>query len=217
MRLEGPLLFERGSPMRAVLFGAALLVSGTFGAGASTADAQQYGGYPSNPYGDASGNYLTPGNGYAIQYGGNYVGNYSGYAGASNAASPYAAVCGAVAYLAATQGFAVAASSPYGFTCAYLGLLGGAPGYGPGAFAGAGYAGGYGAPAMYGLGSLSPYNAGSAYYGVSSSAYPGAYGNQSFATGSSGLLLCTGGQGGQAVLVAPGGTAGYASCTPYYQ
>src|SRR5258708_4392168 len=54
--LEGPLPLKRGSPMRATIFGAALLASTALLVVAPSALAQQYGGYGGYPgYGTSAG------------------------------------------------------------------------------------------------------------------------------------------------------------------
>lgn len=144
--------------MRAVIFSAALLVSTALLAGAPSASAQQYGSYPGTygSFGQAA---------YGPPYGTSYP---NGYGGGFNAASPYAGVCAALAYSAATQGYVALATSPYTATCEYLGLMGGMPGAGFGAAYGAGYPGtyGYGTMSTFGQSSGYPYIAGGAAYGA---------------------------------------------------
>ena len=140
--------------MRAAILGAALLASAAFLAVAPSAHAQQYGGYPAG-----YSNFGQPS--YGPQYGGAY-----------NAASPYAGVCTALAYSAATQGYAALVASPYTQTCEYLGLMGNAPGagyasaYGMGLY---GHSGQYGQSSYPYSGGSYPYSGGGSYYGVGGS------------------------------------------------
>ena len=171
--------------MRARLFGAALLASTALLAVAPSALAQQYGGYPSG-YGTSS----QPS--YGPPYGGGYGGGYT-------AASPYAGVCAALAYSAATQGYAALAASPYTRTCEYLGLLGSIPA--SGYASGGAWVAGSGVAAWTGLsypGSLLgsyPSSASGANYGDGcSSPLYGASG-YSYAYGSSGSYCALTGSG----------------------
>lgn len=178
--------------MRAVIFGAALLASIVFLAGAPTALAQQYGGAPG-----VYGSYGAQANGYAVPYGGSYPGSYgayggnygaygSTYGGAYSSASPYAAVCAALAYSGTTQGYAAVAASPYAATCAYLGLTGGAPGAGFASLYGTSYPGTYSGLGAYGLSSGYPYSGQVPYYGASGSPYTGPYATNSYGVSSYG-------------------------------
>jgi len=171
--------------MRAVIFGAALLASTVFLAGAPTALAQQYGGATG-----VYGSYNAPANGYGVPYGGNYSGSYgaygSAYGGAYGGGSPYAAVCAALAYSGTTQGYAAVAASPYAATCAYLGLTGGAPGAGFASLYGTSYPGTYSGLGAYGLSSGYPYSGQVPYYGASGSPNLGAYATNPYGVGSYG-------------------------------
>jgi hypothetical protein len=149
------------------------------------------------------GSYGAQANGYAVPYGGNYAGSYGGYGSnysgsygayggnygaygsAYGGASPYAAVCAALAYGGTTQGYGAVATSPYAATCAYLGLTGGAPGAG---FASlyAGYPGNYSGLGAYGLSSAYPYSGQMPYYGASGSPYTAAYATNPYGQGSYG-------------------------------
>src|SRR5438105_780159 len=123
--LEGPVLLNRGSPMRATIFGAALLASTALLAVAPSALAQQYGGYGTYPgYGTSAG-YGSYG-GYGAGSGG--LGGYGGYgAGYGSPTSAYGYGAGYSTAYPSTAGYGATGYGVSGqMACQYAGQY---PGY----------------------------------------------------------------------------------------